>query len=177
MNVCDAGVRVTVFQIETILQRRRPRYPKGHNLNFYPSDGDLVPEKVLIDDDFARYIDKFIPKQTRVLCITDCCHSGSICDVDSFAFQHRIIALASAQDNQESLDMSTLGKEGGILTTAIAESSHELKNEQGDQKRFSVRGGKGNGLLLTSWRELSKMLVSCDGINESRLGVSRASNE
>ena len=57
-------------------------------------DGDLCAETCLVDDDFARYLDKFIPTHAKILVITDCCHSGSICDIDSFAFRHEIVAIA-----------------------------------------------------------------------------------
>lgn len=100
------------------------------------ADGDLTADDVLVDDDFARYLDKHIPKQTRILVITDCCHSGTICDVNSFHFEHKIIAIASSQDNQTSLDMSSFGREGGILTTAIGASLKEFETER--RKEYSV---------------------------------------
>lgn len=60
--------------------------------------------------------------------ITDCCHSGSICDVDSFAFRHEIIAIGASQDDETSLDMSSLGQKGGILTTALQEAVTEVQD-------------------------------------------------
>lgn len=110
----------------------------GHGLNVPDEDGDeedgedeafAVPNKkgelthdgILIDDDFAKYLDNYIPKGTRILVITDCCHSGSICDIDTFNYKHEIVAVSSAKDNQTSLDMATFGRNGGVLTCAIGD--------------------------------------------------------
>ncbi|CAD7967537.1 unnamed protein product [Amoebophrya sp. A120] len=97
-------------------------------------EGDLVEDEVLVDDDFARFLHQYIPKKCRIVVITDCCHSGSICDVDSFAFQHEIIAIAASQDSETSIDMSSLGQSGGILTTALLEAIDELHQTLREQE-------------------------------------------
>jgi len=125
----------------------------GHGLNVPDDDGDeadgedeafATPDKsgelnidhVLIDDDFARYLDKLIPVETRILVVTDCCHSGSICDIDSFNYKHEIIQMSSADDSETSLDMSTFGREGGVLTCSIGDTIKELNRQQ--KKDISV---------------------------------------
>lgn len=115
----------------------------GHGLNVPDEDGDeadgedeafATPDKagelnidhVVIDDDFAKWLDRFIPKHTRILVVTDCCHSGSICDIDSYNYKHEIIQMSSADDSQTSLDMSTFGREGGVLTCSITDTINDL---------------------------------------------------
>ncbi|CAD7951979.1 unnamed protein product [Amoebophrya sp. A25] len=93
-------------------------------------EGDLTEDDVFIDDDFARLLERSIPAGVKILVITDCCHSGSICDIDSFAHSHEIIAVAAAQDDQTSIDMASLGGQGGILTNALAEAVFELQHER-----------------------------------------------
>eukprot|EP00397_Hematodinium_sp_SG-2012_P006514 GEMP01006547.1.p1 GENE.GEMP01006547.1~~GEMP01006547.1.p1 ORF type:complete len:389 (+),score=78.80 GEMP01006547.1:41-1207(+) len=118
----------------------------GHGLNVPDENGDeadgedeafAVPNKkgeldidnILVDDDFALYLDRYIPKSTRILCITDCCHSGSICDIDSFNYKHEIVQISAAKDNQTSLDMSTFGTAGGVLTCAIFDAIKEFRRQ------------------------------------------------
>lgn len=127
----------------------------GHGLNVPDEDGDeedgedeafATPDKsgelnidnVLIDDDFSRYLDRFIPPQTRILVVTDCCHSGSICDIDSFNYKHEIIQMASANDDQTSLDMSTFGREGGVLTCAVQDTLKEQVPQKKAKGEISV---------------------------------------
>lgn len=105
-------------------------------------DGTFSGEEheLLIDDDFSRTIDYYIDHHVRILVLTDCCHSGSIADIDSFDYKHEIIAIAAAKDSQEALDMSTFAEEklqGGALTCSMMKTLDKLHNEKGGAD-FSV---------------------------------------
>eukprot|EP00931_Biecheleriopsis_adriatica_P094242 TRINITY_DN67916_c0_g1_i1.p1 TRINITY_DN67916_c0_g1~~TRINITY_DN67916_c0_g1_i1.p1 ORF type:complete len:287 (+),score=57.88 TRINITY_DN67916_c0_g1_i1:61-921(+) len=82
-----------------------------------PSEkGKLTDKAVLVDDDFVRVLQEYVPRQTKILCICDCCHSGTICDVDSFSWEGRCIyQISASQDHEEAEDT---GK-GGVLTQAL----------------------------------------------------------
>merc|ERR1740130_590377 len=81
----------------------------GHDEAFVLPD---VPPKAnfkdhepwLIDDQFALAIDQLIPVSCRVLCVNDCCHSATICDVNSYAWRHRVISISACGDDEESID-------------------------------------------------------------------------
>jgi len=108
--------------------------------------GRLTESAVLIDDEFAMALDTFVPDGVRILCINDCCHSGTICDIDSFMYKHDIYSISASQDNEEAEDMG----EGGVLSTALRRAVRTLSVEYGNQefsildvfqrcKRFAVR--------------------------------------
>lgn len=77
--------------------------------------GRLTESAVLLDEDFARALDAFIPLGVKILCVCDCCHSGTICDIDSYAYRHDIYQISASLDHQEAEDT---GK-GGVLTWAL----------------------------------------------------------
>merc|ERR1712127_995127 len=84
--------------------------------------GKLTERAVLTDNDFAKALDTFIPPGVRILCVCDCCHSGTICDIDTFAYRHDIYQISASLDNQEAEDT---GK-GGVLTWALKRSLLKL---------------------------------------------------
>lgn len=99
--------------------------------------GKLTEAAVLVDDDFARALDHFIPEGVRILCICDCCHSGTICDIDSYRYKHEIYQISASLDNQEAEDT---GK-GGVLTWALKKTLIKLgflhgRNEFSMQRVF-----------------------------------------
>lgn len=95
--------------------------------------GRLTESAVLIDDEFAMALDAFVPLGVRILCICDCCHSGSICDIDSFNYRHEIYQISASQDMQEAED---IGK-GGVLSTALRRAVRQLSVGYGNQE-FSL---------------------------------------
>eukprot|EP00747_Dinoflagellata_sp_TGD_P206517 gnl/TRDRNA2_/TRDRNA2_80213_c0_seq1.p1 gnl/TRDRNA2_/TRDRNA2_80213_c0~~gnl/TRDRNA2_/TRDRNA2_80213_c0_seq1.p1 ORF type:complete len:296 (+),score=54.31 gnl/TRDRNA2_/TRDRNA2_80213_c0_seq1:87-974(+) len=97
------------------------------------TDGNLAEKFWLVDDDFAIALDKFVPAGVRIMCICDCCHSGTIADIDSHAYDHEIYAISAAQDDEEAVDTGR----GGVLTTAIHRAIRELSARYGS-KEFSV---------------------------------------
>jgi len=110
----------------------------GHGINIPDANGDevsgfdqafvtpsragkLTKESVLIDDEFSRAIDMFVPEGVRILVICDCCHSGSICDIDSYKYDHDIYQFSAAQNDEEAADIG-----GGVLTTALNKALVDL---------------------------------------------------
>eukprot|EP00928_Gymnodinium_smaydae_P036990 TRINITY_DN2574_c0_g5_i1.p1 TRINITY_DN2574_c0_g5~~TRINITY_DN2574_c0_g5_i1.p1 ORF type:complete len:306 (-),score=61.83 TRINITY_DN2574_c0_g5_i1:268-1185(-) len=95
--------------------------------------GALTESAVLTDDDFARALDTYVPEGVRILCICDCCHSGTICDIDSFAYRHEIYQISASQDEEEAEDIGS----GGVLTTALRRAVRRLSLRHGQQE-FSI---------------------------------------
>lgn len=88
----------------------------------------------LIDDLFALTVDESIPKECRVLAINDCCHSGTICDIDTYSWKHRVIAIGACQDDQESIDTDG----GGALSLCLSKAMEQLSWERG-AKEYSIK--------------------------------------
>jgi len=83
---------------------------------FVTPDGQITLESCMIDDDFAKIITSAIPDSCTVLVLSDCCHSGTICDFEKSCWMNRTaISISGCQDNQTSGD---IGK-GGIFTHSM----------------------------------------------------------
>lgn len=120
-----------------------------------PDDrGRLTEPAVLLDHDFAKALDTFVPLGVRILCICDCCHSGTICDIDSFSYRHDIYQISASMDNQEAEDT---GK-GGVLTWALKRTLIKLGFRYG-REEFSMlkvfQGCKKRVARKTSEQEVS----------------------
>jgi len=96
-------------------------------------EGHLNEKSVLVDDDFARTLDHYIPQGVKILCVCDCCHSGTICDIDSYAYSHEIYQISASKDDEEAVDT---GK-GGVLTASLRRTIRELSIKHGDEE-FSI---------------------------------------
>ena len=73
--------------------------------------------------------DTFVPEGVRILCINDCCHSGTICDIDSFMYSHDIYSISAAKDDEEAEDVGA----GGVLSCAMRRAVSTLSLEHGNQ--------------------------------------------
>mmetsp|Transcript_8977 Transcript_8977/g.23405 ORF Transcript_8977/g.23405 Transcript_8977/m.23405 type:complete len:307 (-) Transcript_8977:97-1017(-) len=96
--------------------------------------GALTEAAALIDDEFALALDRFVPEGVRILCICDCCHSGTICDIDSFAYRHEIYQISASLDDQEAEDVGN----GGVLTIALRRAVRSLSLQRGSNE-FSIQ--------------------------------------
>jgi len=88
--------------------------------------GRLTEPAVLVDEDFAKALETYVPPGARILCICDCCHSGTICDIDSYRYTHEIYQISASQDNEEAEDIG-----GGVLTKALKRAVRRLSAHHG----------------------------------------------
>eukprot|EP00931_Biecheleriopsis_adriatica_P116820 TRINITY_DN9240_c0_g1_i1.p1 TRINITY_DN9240_c0_g1~~TRINITY_DN9240_c0_g1_i1.p1 ORF type:complete len:426 (-),score=90.34 TRINITY_DN9240_c0_g1_i1:73-1350(-) len=96
--------------------------------------GRLTESAVLIDDEFALALDTFVPEGVRILCINDCCHSGTIADIDTFQYTHEIYSISASLDSEEAEDTGG----GGVLSTALRRSVRQLSVQYG-KREFSIQ--------------------------------------
>mmetsp|Transcript_93567 Transcript_93567/g.244017 ORF Transcript_93567/g.244017 Transcript_93567/m.244017 type:complete len:294 (-) Transcript_93567:87-968(-) len=115
--------------------------------------GRLTEKSVLLDDEFAEALETYVPEGVRILCICDCCHSGSICDVDSYKYTHEIYQFSASQDNEEAEDIG-----GGVLSIAMKRAVRQLSLKY-PHREFSIQEAfdlsKKNAQKVTCEQELS----------------------
>lgn len=97
-------------------------------------EGRLTDKSVLLDDEFAETLETHVPEGVRILCICDCCHSGSICDIDSYKYTHDIYQISASQDNEEAEDIG-----GGVLTIALRRAVRKLSLKYKENREFSIQ--------------------------------------
>lgn len=87
----------------------------------------------LIDDEFAEVITSNIPEGVRVVIIMDCCHSGTIADLDKECWEDiEAVCISGCLDSQTSGDT---GK-GGIFTHSLLLAIDNLQKH--DEDEYSV---------------------------------------
>lgn len=83
---------------------------------FVTPDGQITYESCMIDDDFADCVANAVPEDTSIVILTDCCHSGTIADLERPCWGRRkVISVTGCLDGQTSGD---IGK-GGIFTHSM----------------------------------------------------------
>jgi len=99
-------------------------------LCFVEPDGSYNAMK---DDDISNILLNDFKEATRILIITDCCHSGTVCDLGRQEFQARpLVHMAAVTDAQVAQDLG----DGGAFTSSLIETL-ETMSSQG-QTDFSV---------------------------------------
>merc|ERR1712187_70830 len=73
--------------------------------------------------------DAFI-EDVRFLIITDCCHSGTIAEVDSHDWDRPVVSFAACRDWEEATDTGR----GGVLTKGIEKAIRELSFVKGREE-------------------------------------------
>lgn len=168
-------------------------YYAGHGKNVPDHNGDevdgqdeafVLPTRTgdinetqawLVDDDFAELLDHSVRPGVRILVICDCCHSATICDIDSYVWRHEIFSITACKDDQEAEELpERLRKgKGGLLTECIVQAvnsfSHgelysigelyerveETFEELADEDVSQIPGitwrGSQDGLDMTAW--------------------------
>lgn len=76
----------------------------------------------MLDDDMKSIVYNYFPRTNKMLFVTDCCHSGTVCDLDDPVLGgHQIVHYAAVQDTQEANDIG-----GGAFTCSMLEMIEEL---------------------------------------------------
>lgn len=113
---------------------------------FVMADGSITEDSLLTDDEFAAAVTEATEDTVRCLILTDCCHSGTIADLDADCWQGReAISITGCLDSQTSGDM---GK-GGIFTHALLLAVDQLQD-------YSV------GMLFNATLEKDKQVFSSE---------------
>merc|ERR1712032_434042 len=106
---------------------------KDEALCLVSPDGQISYETLLVDDDFAEHLTDSIDESARIIILTDCCHSGTICDFDKEQWEDRhAVSIAGCLDGQTSGD---IGK-GGIYTHSMLLAIDQL--EDAGEEDYSV---------------------------------------
>ena len=80
----------------------------------------VFDEGYVVDDELANYLVKYAHGQ-RIILLTDCCHSGSIWDIQSILARKEnvspnIISISASADNETSKQTKVGSKDQGIFT-------------------------------------------------------------
>jgi len=96
---------------------------------FVDADGQVGRDTCFIDDDFAAAVCAAVDEEAQVLVLTDCCHSGSIADLEKDCWAGRkAVSIAGCLDNQTSGDIGV----GGIMTHSMLLAIEQLSNDGDD---------------------------------------------
>ena len=102
----------------------------GHGTYIRDKSGDeddgydevmLFDNGYIIDDDLASYLAKYAHGQ-RIVLLSDCCHSGSMWDIQSMMKSHigdvkpNIISISAAKDGQTAKQTKIKSMDQGIFT-------------------------------------------------------------
>uniref|UniRef100_A0A7S2HK95 Peptidase C14 caspase domain-containing protein n=1 Tax=Zooxanthella nutricula TaxID=1333877 RepID=A0A7S2HK95_9DINO len=117
-------------------------YYSGHGTSVEDSDGDeedgqdeafcfvdpagqISCDTLMTDDEFAECVAGATEEGVRIVILTDCCHSGTIADLEKDEWEQReVVSIAGCLDGQTSGDM---GK-GGIFTHALLLAIDQLQD-------------------------------------------------
>lgn len=104
--------------------------------------GALAARYFLTDDEFAETVCEALDESVRIVILSDCCHSGTIGDMEKECWQDReVVTMSGCADNQTSGDM---GK-GGIFTHSMLLAAQRFADAK--ESSYSV-GEFYNGTLL-----------------------------
>lgn len=85
-------------------------------LCFYNTEGEVTPNSVMIDDDFAEVFASSLFRETRTLILMDTCHVGPIIDLSKPAWaKHKTIAITGCLQKETAHELDRCG----ILTHSM----------------------------------------------------------
>mmetsp|Transcript_33511 Transcript_33511/g.92572 ORF Transcript_33511/g.92572 Transcript_33511/m.92572 type:complete len:360 (+) Transcript_33511:74-1153(+) len=97
---------------------------------FVDANGQISRETIMTDDEFADILTECVPIGTKILILTDCCHSGTIVDLTKPEWgSHTALSITGCTDKQTSGDVGT----GGIFTHSMALATEKIE-EQGEDE-------------------------------------------
>jgi hypothetical protein len=165
----------------------------GHGVSVKDYSGDepdgldecLVPSDFrksgfILDDALELLFSTFNP-HTRVLCVFDCCHSGTICDLKyswvdkdhplienkNSNVHAKILAISGCKDDQVSLSTYNINNDkefGGALTSLVLQSLRETPELRHDV--FELVKVVTHKLKLNNMQQLPKITSSYDLRND-----------
>lgn len=92
---------------------------KDEEMCFVDQEGNYTP---LVDDYMAEILQEF-DVDTRVLIVTDCCQSHTVCDLNKRELEdHNIAHIAAVKDHQFAQDLG----DGGAFTSSLVETVEHL---------------------------------------------------
>lgn len=95
---------------------------------FVTPDGQVSRESCMTDDDFSNLLIECCEEQVKIVILTDCCHSGTICDfgTERGSWQGRhALSITGCLDSQTSGDIGR----GGIFTHSMMLAIAQLQQE------------------------------------------------
>jgi len=102
-----------------------------------------------LDDDMKAIVYKYFSRDHKILFVTDCCHSGTICDLDDPVLGgHQIVHYAAVQDYQEAQDVG-----GGAFTSSMLEMVEDLVAEGCEEMSVKELYDNINGKFGPAWLE------------------------
>jgi len=102
-------------------------------LCFVGPGGQLSGQYFMTDDEFVEVMTENITDDAKILILTDCCHSGTIGDLENEDWEGRqVVSITGCTDVQTSGD---IGK-GGIFTHSMLLAIEKLKSA--DEEEYSV---------------------------------------
>lgn len=91
--------------------------------------GELDFDQFMTDDDFAEIVTDAVAPGVKILILCDCCHSGTIGDFSSEAWEgHEAISMSGCKDDQTSGDTGR----GGIWTHSLLLAVEQMQNDGQD---------------------------------------------
>jgi len=98
---------------------------------FVDENGEIGKDAAMRDNEFREILQEAYHEndcdQFKMLIITDCCHSGSISDLDDEGYEGmEVVAFAGCKDSQTSGDTGN----GGIMTHSLLMALDKIKQEE-----------------------------------------------
>lgn len=93
---------------------------------YYGQDGIIANKGLMTDDLFAKLVTETCPEGVKMLIITDCCHSGTIADMEKSMWDGmEALSIAGANDDQTAGDTGA----GGIMTHSLFYAIEQLSQD------------------------------------------------